>query len=341
MKLATLPNDTADGSLVVVSRDLTRAVTASAVSPSLRAAIDDWTSASGPLRALSDELNAGRATGDFAFAPEIARAPLPRAWQWLDGSVYEIHLDLATRAYGLPNPSYEHPLMYQGMSHRFLSGRDDVPLPSEEDGIDFEGEFGIITDFVPAGTTAAEAEPHIILLTQLNDWSLRVPGRAEMSRGYGWIWAKPACSVAPIVLTPDELGDAWSNARIHLDLAIHVNGAQFGRANGREMRFGFDELVAHAAYSRDLCAGTIIGSGTVANADYKIVGSSCIAERRGIEILDHATSQTPFLTFGDRVQMAARDKDGQAPFGVMDQRVVPMRRAAKPAPIRSARAARS
>jgi fumarylacetoacetate (FAA) hydrolase len=329
MKLATLSNGTADGALVVVSRDLSRAVTAGTIAPSLRAAIDDWTATSGPLLALSDELNAGRATGDFAFAPEIARAPLPRAWQWLDGSVFQIHQDLAARAFGLPNPFYERPLMYQGMSHEFLSGLDDVPFPNEEDGIDFEGEFGIITDFVPAGTTAAEAQSHIILLTQLNDWSLRVPGRDEMTRGYGWIWAKPACSMAPVVITPDELGDAWSNARIHLDLAIDVNGTQFGRANGREMRFGFNELVAHAAYSRNLCAGTIIGSGTVANADYKIVGSSCIAERRGIEILEHTAAQTPFLTFGDRVQMAARDARGEAPFGVMNQRVVPMPRAAK------------
>jgi fumarylacetoacetate (FAA) hydrolase len=325
MKLATLPNDTADGALVVVSRDLSRAVSAGTISPSLRAAIDDWISASEPLQALSDDLNAGRSKGDFAFAPGIARAPLPRAWQWLDGSVFEIHLDLSTKAWGLPNPSHERPLMYQGMSHKFLSGFDEVPFPSEEDGIDFEGEFGIITDFVPAGTTAAEAKSHIILLTQLNDWSLRVPGRAEMSRGFGWVWAKPACSMAPVVITPDELGEAWSNARIHLDLAIHLNGTQFGRANGREMRFGFDELVAHAAYSRELCAGTIIGSGTVANTDYEIVGSSCIAERRGIEKLDHAASQTPFLSFGDRVQMAARDKNGGTPFGIMDQRIVPMR----------------
>jgi fumarylacetoacetate (FAA) hydrolase len=325
MKLATLPNDTADGALIVVSRDLSRAVTANAISPSLRAAIDEWTSTSGSLQALSDDLNAGRLKEDFAFSPKIARAPLPRAWQWLDGSVFETHLDLATRAYGLPNPSYDHPLMYQGMSHKFLSGLDDVPFPREEDGIDFEGEFGIITDFVPSGTTAAEAKSHIILLTQINDWSLRVPGRDEMTRGYGWIWAKPACGMAPVVITPDELGEDWANTRIHLDLVIHVNGTQFGRANGREMRFGFDEIVAHAAYSRELCAGTIIGSGTVANADYRTVGSSCIAERRGIEILDHAALQTPFLKYGDRVQMAARDKHGGTPFGAMDQRVVPMR----------------
>lgn len=325
MKLATLPNDKEDGTLVVVSRDLRRAVTAKTISPSLLAAIEDWASVSRPLKALSDELNAGHLKGDFAFEPKIARAPLPRTWQWLDGSVFETHLELATKAYGLPNPSYEHPLMYQGMSHRFLSGLDDVPFPTEQDGIDFEGEFGIITDFVRSGTTAAEAKSHIILLTQLNDWSLRVPGRDEMARGYGWVWAKPACSMAPVVITPDELGDAWSNTRIHLDLSIHVNGTQFGRANGREMRFGFDELVAHAAYSRELCAGTIIGSGTVANVDYKVVGSSCIAERRGIEILEQVASQTPFLSYGDRIQMAARDKNGEAPFGAMDQRVVPMR----------------
>jgi fumarylacetoacetate (FAA) hydrolase len=325
MKLATLPNDKEDGALVVVSRDLRRAVTAKTISPSLLAAIEDWASVSRPLEALSDELNAGRLKGDFAFEPKIARAPLPRTWQWLDGSVFETHLELATKAYGLPNPSYEHPLMYQGMSHRFLSGLVEVPFPTEEDGIDFEGEFGIITDFVPSGTTAAEAKSHIILLTQLNDWSLRVPGRDEMARGYGWVWAKPACSMAPVVITPDELGEGWSNTRIHLDLSIHVNGTQFGRANGREMRFGFDELIAHAAYSRELCAGTIIGSGTVANVDYKVVGSSCIAERRGIEILEQVASQTPFLRYGDRIQMAARDKNGEAPFGAMDQRVVPMR----------------
>jgi fumarylacetoacetate (FAA) hydrolase len=322
MKLVTLPDGSADGALFVVSRDLGRAVAAQAIAHSLQAAIDDWAAARGRLQSLSDDLNAGRCQGDIPFAPQTARAPLPRAWQWIDGSTFETHLDLATRAYGVPNPFYERPLMYQGMSHSFLSSRDDVPFPSEDDGIDFEGEFAVITDFVPAGTTSAQAGAHIILLTQINDWSLRVPGRQEMLRGYGWLWAKPACSMAPVVVTPDELGAAWSMARIHLDLAIHVNGLQFGRANGREMSFGFDELIAHAAYSRDLCAGTVIGSGTVANADYRTVGSSCISERRGIEILDRGAPTTPFLTFGDRVRMAALDGNGAAPLGLMDQHVV-------------------
>ena len=322
MKLATLPDDTPDGALFVVSRDLSHAVAAHAIARSLQAAVDDWAVVREPLESLSNDLNAGRCRSGIPFAARTARAPLPRAWQWIDGSTFETHLELATRAYGIANPSYERPLMYQGMSHTFLSGSDDVPFPSEGDGIDFEGEFAVITDFVPAGTRTAEAAAHIILLTQLNDWSLRGPGREEMSRGYGWLWAKPACSVAPVVVTPDELGVAWSGTRIHLDLAIHVNGSPFGRANGREMRFGFDELIAHAAYSRDLCAGTLIGSGTVANADYRTVGSSCISERRGIEILDHGAPKTPFLAFGDRVRMAAVDGNGIAPLGVMDQRIV-------------------
>jgi len=322
MKLATLPNGTPDGALFVVSRDLSRAVATHTIARSLQAAVDDWAAVRERLESLSDDLNAGRCQSAIAFASGTARAPLPRAWQWIDGSTFETHLELATRAYGLPNPSYERPLMYQGMSHTFLSNSDDVPFPTESDGIDFEGEFAVITDFVPAGTPAHEAVAHIILLTQLNDWSLRGPGREEMSRGYGWLWAKPACSVAPVVVTPDELGPAWAGARIHLDLAIHLNGSQFGCANGREMRFGFDELVAHAAYSRDLCAGTLIGSGTVANADFRNVGSSCISERRGIEIIDHGAPRTPFLAFGDCVRMAAVDGNGLAPFGVMNQRIV-------------------
>jgi fumarylacetoacetate (FAA) hydrolase len=323
MKLATFPNGTADGALLVVSRDLEHAVAARDTAPSLQAAIDNWATIRAGLEALSEDLNGGRCRSAIPFAAETALAPLPRAWQWIDGSTFETHLDLATRAYGLPNPSYERPLMYQGMSHSFLSGSDDVPFPSEKDGIDFEGEYAVITDFVPAGTRAEEAAGHIILLTQLNDWSLRGPGREEMSRGYGWLWAKPACSVAPVVVTPDEIGSAWSECRVHLDLVVQLNGSPFGRANGREMRFGFDELIAHAAYSRDLCAGTLIGSGTVANADYRNVGSSCIAERRGIEILDHGTPTTPFLAFGDRVRMAGVDASGLTPMGVMDQRIVP------------------
>ena len=218
--------------------------------------------------------------------------------------------------------------MYQGMSHQFLGATDDVVLPSEDDGIDFEGEFGIITDAVPMGITPTEALGHIKLIIQLNDWSLRVLAPVEMKTGFGWIQAKPACSVAPFAVTPDELGDGWRDGRVCLDLAVDWNGSRFGNANGAPMAFGFHELIAHAARSRSLPAGTIIGSGTVSNPDYRVVGSSCIAERRGIEMVDEGAARTGFMRFGDTVRMEARLSDGTSPFGAIDQRVVRLGRGA-------------
>jgi fumarylacetoacetate (FAA) hydrolase len=323
VKLATLNNGTPDGKLIVVSRDLSRAQAADQAAPTLQAALENWTVVVPRLQALYQQLNVGTASGAFPLNPAALCAPLPRAWQWLDGSAYKAHLDLATRAFGMPNPWHEQPLMYQGMSHQFLSPTEVATFPSEEDWIDFEGEFGVITDAVPYGVSAAAAREHVKLLVQINDWSLRLQGRDEMKRGYGWIHAKPACSVAPVAITPDELGEAWKDARIHLALHIWRNDQLFGSANGGEMGFGFDDLVAHAAYSRALPAGTIVGSGTVANANFKEVGSSCIAERRGIETLDYGAARTPFLHFGDRIRMEARDHSGTAPFGVIDQLVVP------------------
>jgi fumarylacetoacetate (FAA) hydrolase len=321
LKLATLKDGSVDGRLVVVSRDLSRCVPAGGMAPTLQSALESWDSSQDRLNELSDKLNQGFIAGT-AFDQAAAAAPLPRAWQWLDGSVYLSHGVLIAQAYGLPNPQGERPLMYQGMSHCFLEGHQDVPLPSEDDGIDFEGEFGVITDAVPMGVTPAAARDHIKLLIQINDWSLRVLGREEMNRGYGWVRAKPACSAAPIALTPDELGNAWKDARIHLPLHIWWNGEPFGAANGGEMAFGFDELVAHAAYSRSLCAGTIVGSGTVANANFREVGSSCIAERHGIEMLDFGERRTPFMKFGDTVRMEARDRRGATPFGTIAQTVI-------------------
>ena len=212
------------------------------------------------------------------------------------------------------------PLMYQGMSDRFLAPAADVPLPSEEDGIDFEGEFGVLSTAVPMGTTDTAA--HIALLVQINDWSLRKLGAAEMKTRFGWIQAKPACAMAPVALTPDELGPAWRDARIHLPLRVEWNGAPFGAPVGGEMSVGLDRLVAHAAYSRDLPAGAVIGSGTVSNADYRTVGSACIAERRAIEMLDHGAARTPFMAFGDRVRMECCAADGGPLFGPIDQKVV-------------------
>jgi fumarylacetoacetate (FAA) hydrolase len=224
-------------------------------------------------------------------------------------------------AFGTDPIESDKPLMYQGLSDRFLGPGEDVPFRSEADGIDFEGEFAVVVDAVPMGTSANDALGHIRLVVQINDWSLRALAVAEMKTGFGWIQAKPACSMAPFALTPDALGDGWKDGRVGLDLLVEWNGKCFGRANGREMAYGFHELVAHAAATRDLVAGTIIGSGTVANADHANVGSSCISERRAIEIIANGQPATGFMRFGDQVRMEARDAAGHVVFGAIDQKV--------------------
>jgi fumarylacetoacetate (FAA) hydrolase len=218
----------------------------------------------------------------------------------------------------------DRPLMYQGVSDCFWSGTEDITLPSEDDGIDFEGEFGVICDHVPMGTSSGAAAAHIRLLVQINDWSLRTIAPVEMKLGFGWVQAKPSCSVAPVAVTPDELGGDWRDARIDLTLDIAWNGKQFGAANGYDMGFGFDELISHAALTRPLVAGPIIGSGTVSNANYKEVGSSCISEVRAVEFIETGEMKTPFMSFGDRVRMEATGRDGTPLFGVIDQKVVPV-----------------
>ena len=318
MKLATLPDGTIDGRLHVVSRDLTRSSPAHGAR-TMQALIDDWDGFSPVLETQYADLNVG---GGDPFDATDALAPLPRAWQWLDGSVYDSHGDLMQTVFNLdPNPK-GRPLMYQGMSHQFLPATADVPFPSEKDGIDFEGEFGLICDTVPMGTDAATARGHIRLLVQINDWSLRTLAPIEMKTGFGWIHAKPACSVAPIAVTPDELGDAWRDARIDLPLTVDLNGERFGNAEGYHMTYGFDELIAHAAYSRSLAAGTVIGSGTVSNENFREVGSSCLAERRGIELLDHGKPETPYMSFGDHIRMECKTRDGQSVFGEINQTVI-------------------
>lgn len=320
MKLATLRGPGPDGRLLVVSHDGQRSLPAHHVAPTLQAALEDWTGVCDALQSLTVALDNG---GGQPIDAHALAAPMPRAWQWLDGSAFASHGALMQKAFDLPPTEATAPLMYQGMSHQFLGPHDDMPLPAEEDGIDFEGEFGVITDAVPMGVSAKAAGQHIKLIVQLNDWSLRVIAPAEMKTGFGWVRAKPACSLAPFAVTPDELGSAWQDSRVCLDLRIDWNGRRFGSANGAAMAFGFDELVAHAAYSRNLPAGTIIGSGTVSNENYREVGSSCIAERRGIEILDFGAPRTAFMRFGDRVRMEAGPIGGGAsPFGVIDQRVV-------------------
>ena len=319
MKLATLANGTPDGRLHLVSRDHARCAPAQAAA-TMQAALDDWAALEPRLQAEYAALNAG---GGQPFDPAKALAPLPRAWQWLDGSAFDSHGALMQKVFNLPPvDTGGKPLMYQGISNQFIAPGADVPLPSEQDGIDFEGEFGILTDAVPMGTRAPEARRHIRLLVQINDWSLRRIAPVEMKTGFGWIQAKPACSMAPVAVTPDELGPHWRDARVDLPLRVDWNGARFGAAGGYAMSAGFDELVAHAAYSRALVAGTVIGSGTVSNENYREVGSSCIAERRGIELEDTGAPITPFMAFGDSVRMEAALPDGTPLFGVIDQRVV-------------------
>jgi fumarylacetoacetate (FAA) hydrolase len=319
MKLATLPNGTPDGRLHIVSRDLSRCQPAEAAQ-TLQAALESWTALEPALRAQYEAVNGG---AGGAFDPAAALAPLPRAWQWLDGSAFDSHGDLMDAVFGFEKKEKTgRPLMYQGVSNQFYAPRADVKMPSEADGIDFEGEFGVITDSVPMGTGAAEARAHIRLVVQINDWSLRKLAPVEMKTGFGWVQAKPPCSMAPVAVTPDELGASWRDARVDLPLLVDWNAKRFGAANGYAMSFGFDQLVAHAAYSRDLVPGTVIGSGTVSNENYREIGSSCIAERRGIETLDQGEPRTAFMAFGDTVRMEVLGSDGQSVFGAIDQTVV-------------------
>lgn len=315
MRLATLNDGSRDGRLILVSPDAKHY--ADAPAPTLQDAIERWEEIAPRLSAVDafpNPLNAG-----------MLMAPLPRAWQWLDASAFESHGALMDKLLGITVEKTGRPLMYQGMSDRFFAANEDVPFPDESLGIDFEGEFGVIVDAVPMGVSAQDAMKHIRLIVQINDWSLRTLAGPEMKTGFGWIQAKPACAMAPFAITPDELGDTWRDGRVCIDLLVDWNGKRFGAANGEPMGFGFHELVAHAARTRDLAAGTVIGSGTVSNENYREVGSSCIAERRGIEVVDEGSPRTEFMKFGDRVRMEGRTPDGRSPFGLIDQRIVAAR----------------
>jgi fumarylacetoacetate (FAA) hydrolase len=310
MRLATLARGGRDGTLVVVSPD--GKAYAFAPVATLQEALEDWDIVAPQLAAINN----------FDLPLEDVTAPLPRAWQWLDGSVFASHGALMDKMLGIDKPPVDFPLMYQGMSDKFYGPTEDVVMAGEEYSIDFEGEFGIITDFVPMGISAADAMKHIKLIVQINDWSLRALAGPEMKTGFGWVRAKPPCSMAPFAVTPDELGGEWRDGRVCLDLLVDWNGKRFGAANGEPMGYGFHELVAHAATTRNLVAGTVIGSGTVSNENFRECGSSCIAERRGIEIVDEGEAKTEFMRFGDRVRMQGTMKDGRAPFGAIDQKVV-------------------
>ncbi|HIC8859698.1 TPA: fumarylacetoacetate hydrolase family protein [Aeromonas hydrophila] len=325
MKLATLNNGKRDGALVVVSRDLSRAVRVPQLAATLQAALDEWAELAPKLTAVYQQLNDGACADAFPFDETACLSPLPRAYQWADGSAYVNHVELVRKARGAEMPlSFWHdPLMYQGGSDSFLPPRGTIPMGSEEWGIDFESEIAVITDDVPMGTSPQAVAGHIKLLMLVNDVSLRnlIPG--ELAKGFGFFQSKPSSSFSPLAITPDELGDDWRDGKVHLPLETHLNGALFGAPDaGVDMTFNFYELIAHAAKTRPLGAGCIIGSGTVSNYD-RSRGSSCLAELRMLEIIESGQATTPFLRFGDTVSIAMQDRNGMSLFGTILQRVTP------------------
>ena len=334
MKLATLKNDTRDGRLVVVSKDLTRCCEASNIAPTLQAALDDWDNCAPKLEALYRDVE-HEAVPCERFHERLAESPLPRAYQWADGSAYINHVELVRKARGaeVPESFYSDPLMYQGGSDAFLGPRDDIPLGDPKWGCDMEGEIAVITDDVPPGVSSDEAAGHIKLVMLCNDVSLRglIPG--ELAKGFGFFQSKPPSAFSPVCVTPDELGDAWKDSVIHLPLQVDYNREPFGRANaGKDATFSLADLVAHAAKTRPLCAGTIIGSGTVSNqgpdgdpgkpVSEGGLGYSCIAEIRMIETINDGEAKTPFMSAGDTVKIQMLDADGHSIFGAIRQEVV-------------------
>jgi fumarylacetoacetate (FAA) hydrolase len=324
VKLATLRNGTRDGRLVVVSRDLTRAMPVPSIAPTLQAALDDWSRTAPLLQQVSVRLAAGDANGAIPFDPHAALAPLPRAHHWVDGSAYVNHVELVRKARNadMPPSFWTDPLVYQGGSDDFIPPTGDVPVPSEDYGIDLEGEIAVITDDVPMLTAVDAAAVHIKLLMLVNDWSLRnlIPG--ELAKGFGFYQSKPATSFAPCAITPDELGTAWQGCKVHLPLVSHINSRLFGQPNaGVDMTFDFAQLIAHVTRTRRLGAGAVIGSGTVSNYD-RSSGSSCLAETRALEQIADGKPSTPFLRFGDRVRIEMFDQDGASLFGAIDQQVI-------------------
>lgn len=324
MKLGTLKEGGRDGTLVVVNRELTHAVRATDVAPTLQRALDDWAATEPRLQALAGRLAGDTAPGSFKLDSTALAAPLPRAYQWADGSAYVVHVELVRKARGVEMPPsfWTDPLMYQGGSDSFIGSTDDIEAGDEAWGIDFEGEIGVFVDDVPMGTSATAARKHIKLVTILNDVSLRNLIPAELNKGFGFLHGKPATAFAPVAVTPDELGAAWDGARLNLPLISTLNGREFGHPNtATDLTFDFGQLIAHAAKTRHLEAGTVIGSGTVANRD-AAAGCSCIAERRVRETIDDGKPVTPFMKFGDRIRIEMFDRDGRSIFGAIDQKVV-------------------
>lgn len=323
MKLATLNNGSRDGQLVVVSRDLSRCLPVPDIADTLQDALDRWDQVKADLEGVYRGLNDGLHTEALPFDQTQAHSPLPRAYHWADGSAYVNHVELVRKARGaeMPESFWSDPLMYQGGSDTFLAPHAPIQMGSEDWGIDFESEIAIITDDVPMGVSAEQAGAHVQLLMLVNDVSLRnlIPG--ELAKGFGFYQSKPSSAFSPVAITPDELGQAWQGNKVHLPLRTWLNGELFGEPEaGVDMTFDFAQLLAHAAKTRPLIAGTVIGSGTVSNYD-RSRGSSCLAEKRMLETIDQGQPSTEFLRFGDRVRIEMTDAQGQSLFGAIDQQV--------------------
>ncbi len=322
MKLGTLKSKSYDGELVVVSRDNSKFVRVPDIAPNLRQAIETWANCQDRLAKTYEDLNSGELEGE-AVNEDLFHSPLPRTFQWADGSAFLHHVKLVrmSRNAEMPERLYEVPLMYQGSGDNFLGPKDDIPQADFAHGTDFEGEVGVITDFVPMGISPEEAINKVLFCVIINDVSLRGLIPEELKAGFGFFHGKPSSAFAPFAVTPDELGDAWNEGRIQLPLHVEFNGEFFGKANGKEMHFHFGQLIAHAARTRNLMPGTIIGSGTVSN-DSPENGSSCLAERRMIEKINDGAFKTPFMKVGDTVKMYMKDTTGNDLFGTIEQKVV-------------------
>ena len=326
MKLASLKDGTRDGQLAVVSRDLKIAALADGIAPTLQRALDDWAFIAPQLETLSSQLNDGSAHRSFAFDSARCMAPLPRAYQWADGSAYVNHVELVRRARNAEMPAsfWTEPLMYQGGADDFIGPTDDIVLESTDWGIDFEAEVAVITEDVSMGATPGQAAAGIRLLMLVNDVSLRNLIPAELAKGFGFVQSKPASGFSPVAVTPDELGDAWQEGRVHLPLRTTWNGLQVGSPDaGVDMVFNFPQLIAHLAKTRNVRTGSIVGSGTVSNKD-ATKGYTCIAEKRCLEMIADGEAKTPFMQFGDTIRIEMLDAAGKSIFGAIDQKVVPL-----------------
>jgi fumarylacetoacetate (FAA) hydrolase len=324
MKLASLKSTSSrDGMLCVVNQSVTTAVCVPQIASTLQQALDHWETIAPQLQAIYQQLNDNNLDNTFAFEPEDCTSPLPRAYQWVDGSAYVNHIELVRKARGaeMPPNFWTDPLIYQGGSDGFIGPRDPIVTADEAYGIDFEAEVAVITDDVPMGIDSQNAVHHIKLLMLVNDVSLRHLIPDELAKGFGFFQSKPASSFSPVAITPDELGANWDGQKVHLPLISHLNNELFGQPNaGIDMTFSFPELIQHAAKTRQLRAGTIIGSGTVSNLD-RSQGSSCIAEKRMLEVLALGNPQTSYMHFGDRIRIEMLDEQGNSLFGAIDQTV--------------------